>query len=101
VTSGRPGSCSQRPAHRVRAPVELHRRAVVAAGVERKTGRSADLGRLLVGQPDRLLRADEGDKPLHHVHLHVAVDREVAAELVGLRVLVPVVGLLVFLELRR
>ena len=61
------------------APVRGHGRAVVAAWVERKADGLLELGALRRRQPDGLLRPHQRGESLHHVHLDVAVDEELAA----------------------
>ena len=98
---------------RARNQLSTRRRASARSGRGRRPGsgcrrsRAArpivclELLRLLSVSQTRLLRPHEPGEARHHVHLDVAVEQEVAAELVFLGVLRPVLRVLGLLDLRR
>ena len=69
-------------AYRLLTPIERDRRTVVVAWIQRQPDRGAQFVGLGRRQPDRLLRAHQRGEPHHHVHLDVAVNQEVAAQVV-------------------
>src|SRR5450759_5147214 len=75
-------------ADRVCAMVEIHCGAGIVARVERESHLSLKILHLLCREVNRLFGTEERNEPLHHVHLDMAVDKEVAAQMVLLRALV-------------